>query len=107
MATESCGSLIHCGSKLAGEVVAVLPVGILIGMLLGTRRSLWIAALAGCVLGVIIEGVQLFIESGTTQGISMLIRSAGAMLGMCLYGLSRKSRPMRRSIIGGGGAGHN
>ena len=84
---QSCASAVRCVAKVGYEVMAVVPLGVLIGMLsAGDRRGhLRAALLWGALLGFVTEGVQFFLESGVAQGISVLTRMAGAGLGVVLY----------------------
>jgi VanZ family protein len=82
----SCDSGLRCAAKLLAEVVAVLPLGLLIGMRFrGGARALSVALLSGAAFGVVIEGVQLFISSGSAEGISVLTRTVGTVSGLMLY----------------------
>ncbi|MDH3461281.1 MAG: VanZ family protein, partial [Burkholderiaceae bacterium] len=72
--------------RLAIEVVLTLPLGVLLANRRGRRPlSLAGAATAGMGLGLVIEAAQLFIATGSTQGVSVLTRAAGAMLGLVLW----------------------
>ena len=87
VASETCGRLSACAGKLLAEIVAVVPLGVLLGMLLGrnARNPYVIAALSGLALGFVIEIAQLFIASGISDGVSLLTRAAGFALGVALY----------------------
>ncbi len=86
-AGTACTSLLLCGVKLAAEVAAVGPLGILMGM--GARRTAhppYVTTWAyGLLLGLAIESVQFFLVSGISQGISVFTRGAGAALGLALF----------------------
>lgn len=65
---------------LGAEGLLALPFGLLLGR--GQRRVPWVAAvLAGLLLGLLIEGGQLALASGVSQGASVLSRLAGVLLG--------------------------
>lgn len=83
----ACGGRFICAAKLAAEVLAVIPVGVLLGMLFRQDRrwTLRTALYAGLGLGVFIEVCQFFLASGVSQGVSVLTRGAGAVLGVILY----------------------
>ena len=91
MAPAACGRLPVCLSKLGAEVVAVVPLGILLGMALGRTASgaYAIAAGGGLALGLVIEAGQFFIASGISQGVSLLTRAAGLALGVALHRRAR------------------
>lgn len=80
----SCGG--GCVWKLIPETIAVVPLGILGAFALDRtqRVPLMLAAAAGMLLGVLIEGLQLTIESGISQGASIGSRAVGMMLGVWL-----------------------
>lgn len=89
LAPSACPSTLRCGAKLAAEVVAALPLGALAyfaGMArpspAGGAALLPRAALLGGLLGAGLELVQLFLASGTSQGLSVATRIAGLWLGM-------------------------
>lgn len=87
LSPAACASVLRCAAGLAAEVVATLPVGVLLGILFKDRprRARRAALLSGAVLGLAIEGVQLVLDSGTAQGISVATRLAGTLLGLFLY----------------------
>lgn len=69
----------NCWLKLGAEILAAAPLG---AMLFGRRRSsLAAAAVAGLLLGVLLEILQLTIASGVSQGASVLSRGVGFWLG--------------------------
>ena len=79
-------------AKLALEAAAVLPLGALWvgwrqrgrtphGAAAAALPGLLPLALAGVVLGLLVEGAQLLLASGQSQGISVLTRVAGFVLG--------------------------
>ena len=63
-------------ASLAGELVAIIPLGLLVG-LLATRISLGRTFLGGVLLGLMLEFFQLFVLSSVTQGASILVRGIG------------------------------
>ncbi len=87
VASGTCGSVSACAGKMLAEIVAVVPLGVLLGMSLGRRapNAYAIAAFTGVALGLAIEAAQLFIASGVSQGISLLTRAAGVAMGVALY----------------------
>ncbi|MHB1247741.1 MAG: VanZ family protein, partial [Sulfuriferula sp.] len=84
----TCSSELRCIAKLIEEIVAVVPLGVLLAWrwlrVPGVRRML-VAISAGALLGVVIEFTQLFLESGISQGASVLTRALGMGLGVVLY----------------------
>jgi VanZ family protein len=86
LVSGACGGFLRCSVKVAAEVAAVAPLGFLMGMTLGcqTARPYAKALIFGCLLGVVIEVAQFFIASGVSQGVSILTRGFGVMLGVFL-----------------------
>lgn len=81
-APGNCDRFLLCGAKLITELVAVVPLGILLGMALRSRPGTYaIAALTGLALAVAIEVAQLFLASGISEGLSLVTRAAGVWLG--------------------------
>ncbi len=80
----SCGN--GCAWKVIPEIIATTPLGILVALALRStlRVPLFSAALAGALLGILIEGLQLTIASGISQGASVGSRAAGMTLGVWL-----------------------
>jgi VanZ family protein len=82
--SDSCGGIVRCNAKLLAEILLAAPLGMLYGMLRGRHRRapygrvfLW-----GLALGAAIEGLQLLLASGVTQGLSVLTRGLGAVWGL-------------------------
>lgn len=106
VSVAACPSAVRCAAQLGYETLAVIPLGVLVGILLtrGRPRRLRVALAYGALLGILVEVVQLFLESGVAQGISVLTRSVGAGLGLLLYdrltveGL-RRFRPLMRPAV--------
>ena len=73
--------------QLGIEVALTAPLGALIGQRANGRsapgwgRAAWV----GLAVGLAIEGAQLLIASGTTQGASVLARVLGAVIGLALW----------------------
>ncbi|CAH1083241.1 VanZ family protein [Candidatus Nitrotoga sp. 1052] len=80
----SCGG--GCMWKLIPEILAFVPLGISGVLAIGQKKrfSLLLAAAVGMLLGVLIEGLQLTIASGISQGASIGTRAVGMMLGVWL-----------------------
>jgi VanZ family protein len=94
IAASSCASLQLCGAKLAAEVVAAAPLGILMGMTgrSGGRPAYSRAWAYGLLLGLVIEVGQFFLASGNSQGISVITRAGGMLLGLMLFSLMKNRR---------------
>lgn len=98
----NCGE--DCGLKLVPEALAVAPFGILAALAFRRRVTLVLAAVAGLLLGMLIEGLQLSIVSGISQGASIASRGVGVMLGVALLRLARRiewrrMRGLARALI--------
>ena len=87
VAPSACERLPLCLSKLALEVIAAVPLGLLLSVSIGktARRAYSMAMWAGLALGLSVEVGQLFVASGMSQGVSLLTRATGAMLGVGLH----------------------
>lgn len=73
------------GSQMLVEVLLALPFGFLLNRFFRPYEvSLKKAALAGFMLGVLIETVQFFMGSGITQGLSIVSRAFGVCCGLAL-----------------------
>jgi glycopeptide antibiotics resistance protein len=94
----NCGS--DCGVKLLPEMLAVAPFGMLAALIFGRRMSLILAMVTGLALGLLIEGLQLSIASGISQGASIAARGAGVMLGVAALRLAHSLdwRRLRRLV---------
>ncbi len=87
LSSATCSGTMRCGFKLIEEALAVLPLGLMLARWVrvpGATRVL-IAVVAGAVLGGVIETVQLFLQSGISQGASILTRAAGMGIGAFIY----------------------
>ena len=72
--------------RLGVETVLSLPFGFWLARVRAPRPvGAAAAAAAGFVLGVAIEGAQLFIASGVSQGVSVLTRVVAVPLGVALW----------------------
>jgi len=79
-------SMVLVLAKLVAEILAVVPLGLMLGQLTtGRRCSPTRAILSGAALGLIIEITQFFIVSGVSQGLSVLTRATGMVLGVLLW----------------------
>ena len=71
---------IRCSARQIGELIAITPLGILIGLAFPKIRYQRIF-LIGIALGFALEILQLLLVSGTSQGISIILRGVGLLSG--------------------------
>ncbi len=88
-----CRDWLRCSARLAGEAMAIGPMGMLIA-LAAPRITYPRLFLAGITLGVILEALQLLLASGFTQGLSVLLRVAGLLVGAALGHTLRRCGPL-------------
>ena len=74
----------QCGFKILSEIAILLPLGFLCAYLPYQQR-LTIALLLGLSLGLFIEITQVFLLSGSGQGLSVISRMIGIGLGTYLW----------------------
>jgi len=79
----SCGAWLPCGARLMGDAIGIAPLGVLLGLLV-PRASHWRVFLAGLLIGLILEGLQLLLASGVSQGLSALMRGLGLVAGVAV-----------------------
>ncbi|QSA96056.1 VanZ family protein [Methylococcus sp. EFPC2] len=85
-----CGGWLRCGARQLGEVLAVVPLGIL--MALAARSlSLRRVFLIGVSLGFVLESMQIMLASGVSQGWSLVLRGAGLAAGYAAGQYLRRS----------------
>lgn len=106
LVTAGCATLLRCGAKLIVEVVATIPLGVFIAVVLGTRsrNALSVALLWGAGLGLMLEALQFFVASGISQGVSVVTRALGTMLGLAVLQRGRREtfqalRPLLRPAV--------
>ncbi|MHB1247393.1 MAG: VanZ family protein [Sulfuriferula sp.] len=82
-----CSDVLRCVARLVEEGLVVAPLGVLMARWLrGSKAAQIMTAMsAGALLGVVIEITQLFLESGISQGASVLTRALGMGLGAVVY----------------------
>ncbi len=94
LSSENVGWLLvpHCGGRcllqLVPEALLVAPLAMLFFSPARQSHILLLAAIIGAMLGILIEGIQLTIASGISQGASIVSRMLGMMLGAGLMRLS-------------------
>lgn len=89
IAAAGCQDLLLCIFRFGAEMVAVAPLGVLLGILstrAGSRPAVS-GFIAGCMLGLILELGQFLTASGITQGISVVIRGLGVAAGIWFAGM--------------------
>jgi len=103
ISASTCGRFSTCVIKLSAETAAVVPLGVLLGMVLGkrARHAYLISAVCGLALGFVTEVAQLFIASGISEGVSLLTRAVGMTLGVAVHRHLHLKRltEMRQSIV--------
>jgi len=89
-AISACSSTANCAGVLMAETAFVVPIGLMLNLVLRaeTRTRFGITLATGIMLGVSIELLQFAIASGVSQGISVLTRVLGVLLGLLVYGLT-------------------
>lgn len=99
-----CANLVHCLLKITAEVLVILPLGMLYAILRGPRNGVFAALSLGLAIGLVIEGLQFFLASGTAQGVSVFNRGLGVALGWLLWHwMSRYSwAQVKKSLIPAG-----
>lgn len=100
----TCADLTQCLPKLIAEVLVILPLGVLYAMLWRPRNGAFAALSLGLVIGLIVEGLQFFLASGSVQGYSVLSRGIGVVLGWLAWqSMSRFSwTQIKRRLIPAG-----
>ncbi len=83
----TCGAWFQCGTKLFAEVLMAAPLGAFLGMMamVGRKPRYGMALVWGLLLGLGIEGIQVFLASGVSQGASAATRSLGMGAGLAFY----------------------
>jgi VanZ family protein/O-antigen ligase len=82
-----CSDALRCVARLGEEALVVAPLGALMARWLRGPKAaqVLVAMSAGALLGVLIEITQLFLESGISQGASVVTRALGMGLGAVVY----------------------
>lgn len=91
IAFSQCGdTLLRCSVRYGVEASAVIPLAVLICLLPTMPYQLTLNVLIGFMLGILIEGGQIFLVSGVAQGASVLCRMLGMAAGVVGYRWARR-----------------
>lgn len=85
VAPRSCASSARCTIQLVADALLALPLGLALAMRRG-RTALGFLVAAGLVWGVAIEGLQLLLASGVSQGLSIVAKALGVVAGGFIAG---------------------
>ncbi len=88
----TCGAWFQCGTKLFTEILTAAPLGAFLGMMaIAGRKSRFGMAFGwGMLLGIGIEGMQVLLASGISQGASIVTRGLGTVAGLVFYHLFQR-----------------
>ena len=75
----------RCGFKILSEIAVLIPLGFLCSYLPYRQQRLTIALLLGFFIGLVVESIQVFLLSGSGQGLSIITRMIGMALGASLW----------------------
>jgi len=85
LAPLACGP-VPCRLRLLLELALAIPCGLWFALQRGSARgAVGLAFVAGFVLSLLIEGLQLLMVSGVSQGASLLTRAAGMATGAAAW----------------------
>ncbi len=80
--SESCGEFFACSAKLTAELVMALPLGALAVLLLKWHPyQKALILIFGFIFSALIEAIQILLLNGIAQGVSVLLRTSGIILG--------------------------
>lgn len=97
-----CGDWLRCGARLAGDALAIAPLGVLIAMLQPDAIYKRVF-LFGALIGLVLECLQFLLASGVSQGLSIVMRGVGLVAGVAagrllvVQGPALAARLIRRS----------
>ncbi|MFP4147302.1 MAG: VanZ family protein [Halorhodospira sp.] len=79
-----CWSDISCLAMRIAEIVASVPLGMLLAWLIAERHRQWLrlGLLAAPLVGLALEWINLFVASGTVEGRSAFMRALGIGIGV-------------------------
>ena len=87
-----CSDWVRCVARLAGDMIAIAPLGVLIRLAF-PHLSLRRIFSAGLALGLALEGLQFMLASGTSQGLSVVLRGIGLVGGAMIGELLKRMGP--------------
>lgn len=76
LVAPACGGMLHCVARLTLDALAMAPLGLL-AKLLWPRLALSRLLAIGIAAGLVLESAQLLLASGSSQGLSVLMRGLG------------------------------
>jgi VanZ family protein len=100
----SCGGALSCSVKLFTEVLVAMPIGALLAWAVPAMRVPG-ALFVGLAIGLVIEGGQLLLASGVSQGVSLSTRALGVAWGLALQHtlrlelIERHARGLRAAVL--------
>jgi VanZ family protein len=91
---------VRCGVKLLAEILVMMPLGLLFCYLPYLTNRITVAVLVGFFLSLVIEVVQVFLLTGSGQGLSVLTRMVGmgAGAGLFVWAKQRGHADMKRLL---------
>ena len=92
--THGCGAWLPCSARLAGDAIGIAPLGVFLGFL-APATSYRRVFVAGALLGLLLELLQLLLASGVSQGLSVLMRGMGLVGGVAVSQLLLHHGPTR------------
>lgn len=93
MAGDCAAMPLRCTLRQASEAASVAPLGMLAAIAVRGLGRVGLFA-AGAALGVLLETLQLFLVSGASQGLSVLLRGLGLVVGAELGRYLRRGGPV-------------
>ncbi|CAI8967213.1 VanZ family protein [Methylocaldum szegediense] len=94
----NCSGWLRCTARQVSEILAIAPLGTFIALAAPVLRFRRIF-LIGAVLGLILEPFQLLLASGVSQGLSVLWRGVGLVVGAAIGRLLRRYGPVALAWI--------
>ena len=76
---------LRCGFKLLSEIAVLFPLGFLCAYLPSVPQRITAAVLLGFFIGLVLELIQVFLLSGSGQGLSIITRMIGMGLGASVW----------------------
>ena len=82
------------GGELVSHVVAFVPLGLLLGVVL-PRAAMWRKVALACLLSLALETTQYVLATGTTDVTDVISNTLGAFLGVAVYDMAARHGPLR------------